>query len=93
MNIGSNPVLTTKKKKNMEERLIKLLLTKWIELKSDDEKKTELLKELENSNRLLWTLGKSTSDNDILGVQLYSPNRTEYSVNLNELINSKQIND
>ena len=31
----------------MEENLIKLLLTKWIELKSDVEKKIELLKELD----------------------------------------------
>ena len=77
----------------MEENLIKLLLTKWIELKSDGEKKIELLKELENSNKLRWSLGKSTTGNDILGVEFYSPNRIEYSVNLNELINSKQIND
>ena len=77
----------------MEENLIKLLLTKWIELKSDGEKKIELLKELENSNKLRWSLGKSTSGNDILGVEFYSPNRIGYSVNLNELINSKQIND
>ncbi len=77
----------------MEEKLIKLLLTNWIELKSDGEKKTELLKELENSNKLRWTLGKSTSGNDILGVEFYSPDRTEYSVNLNELISSKQINN
>jgi hypothetical protein len=77
----------------MEKNLIKLLLTKWIELKSDGEKKYELLKELENSNKLRWSLGKSTSGNDILGVEFYSPNRIEYSVNLNELINSKQIND
>ena len=27
------------------------------------------------------------------GVEFYSSNRIEYSVNLNELINSKQIND
>jgi len=77
----------------MEENLIKLLLTKWIELKSNGERKIESLKELENSNKLRWSLGKSTSGNDILGVEFYSPNRTEYSVNLNELINSKQIND
>jgi hypothetical protein len=77
----------------MEENLIKLLLTKWIDLKSDGEKKIELLKELENSNKLRWSLGKSTYENDILGVGFYSPNRIEYSVNLNELINSKQIND
>ena len=77
----------------MEEKLIKLLLTNWIELKSDGEKKTGLLKELENSNKLRWTLGKSTSGNDILGVEFYSPDRTEYSVNLNELISSKQINN
>jgi len=70
--------------------LIKLLLTKWIELKSDGERKNELLKELENSNKLRWSLGKSTSGNDILGVEFYSPNRTEYSVNINELINSKK---
>ena len=73
----------------MEENLIKLLLTKWIDLKSDGEKKIELLKELENSNKLRWSLGKSTYENDILGVEFYSPNRIEYSVNLNELINSK----
>ncbi len=77
----------------MEKNLIKLLLTKWIELKSDGEKKSELLKELENPNKLRWSLGKSSSGNDILGVEFYSPNRIEYSVNLNELINSKQIND
>ncbi len=77
----------------MEEKLIKLLLTNWIELKSDGEKKTELLKELENSNKLRWTLGKSTSGNDILGVEFYLPDRTEYSVNLNELISSNQINN
>ena len=73
----------------MEENLIKLLLTNWIELKSDNEKKKELLKELENSNKLRWSLGRSTSGNDILGIEFYSPNRKEYSVNLNELINRK----
>lgn len=74
----------------MEENLIKVLLTKWIELKSDGERRTELLKELENSNKLRWSLGKSTSGNDILGVKFYSPNRIEYAVKLNELINSKR---
>lgn len=66
--------------------LIKLLLIKWIELKSNDERKNELLKELESSNKFNWVLGKSTSGNDILGVEFYSPNRIEYSVNLNELL-------
>lgn len=74
----------------MENTLVKLLLTKWIELKSDGDKKTELLNELETIDKLRYSLGKSSSGNDILGVEFYSPNRIEYSVNLNELINSKQ---
>ena len=74
----------------MEENLIKLLLTKWIELKSDGDRKTELLSELEISDKFRYLLGKSSSGNDILSIEFYSPNRIEYSVNLNELINSKQ---
>jgi hypothetical protein len=74
----------------MENTSVKLLLTKWIELKSDGDKKTESLNELETSDKLRYSLGKSSSGNDILGVEFYSPNRIEYSVNLNELINSKQ---
>jgi hypothetical protein len=49
-----------------------------------------LLNELETIDKLRYSLGKSSSGNDILGVEFYSPNRIEYSVNLNELINSKQ---
>jgi hypothetical protein len=71
----------------MENTLARLLLTKWIELKSDGDKKTELLNELENGIKFRHSLGKSSSGNDILGVEFYSPNRIEYSVNLNELIN------
>ena len=88
--------MTTKRRKifkkniKMENTLVKLLLTKWIELKSDGDKKTELLNELETIDKLRYSLGKSSSGNDILGVEFYSPNRIEYSVNLNELINSKQ---
>jgi hypothetical protein len=74
----------------MENTLVKLLLTKWIELKSNGDKKTESLNELETSDKLRYSLGKSSSGNNILGVEFYSPNRIEYSVNLNELINSKQ---
>jgi hypothetical protein len=67
--------------------LVKLLLTKWIKLKSTNEKKTELLKELESGEKFRYSLGKSSSGDDILGVEFYSPNRIEYSINLNELIN------
>jgi hypothetical protein len=73
----------------MENTLVKLLLTKWIELKSDDDRKTELLSELELNDKLRYSLGKSSSGNDILTIEFYSPNRIEYSVNLNELIISK----
>ena len=74
------------------QRLVKLLLTKWIELKSDGIKTTESLNELENGVKFRYSLGKSSSGNDILWVEFYSPKtrRIEYSVNLNELINSKQ---
>jgi hypothetical protein len=70
----------------MENTLAKLLLTKWIELKSDGDRKTELLSELELSGKFRYLLGKSSSGNDILAIEFYSPNRIEYSVNLNELI-------
>jgi hypothetical protein len=73
----------------MENTLIKLLLTKWIELKSDDDRKTELLSELEINDKFRYLLGKSSSGNDILTIEFYSPNRIEYTVNLNELIISK----
>jgi hypothetical protein len=67
--------------------LVKLLLTKWIELKcKNGESKNESLKELELQNVFNYTLGKSTSGNDILYIEFYSPNRIEYAVNLNELI-------
>ncbi len=74
----------------MKNTLVKLLLTKWIELKSDGDKKTKLLNELENGVKIRHSLGKSSSGNDILGIEFYSPNRIEYSVNLNELLKSKQ---
>ena len=73
----------------MENTLVKLLLTKWIELKSDGDRKTELLSEVEINDKFRYLLGKSSSGNDILTVEFYSPNRIEYSVNLNELIISK----
>jgi hypothetical protein len=74
----------------MENTLVKLLLTKWIELKSHGVKRIESLNELKNSVKFRYSLSKSSSGNDILGVEFYSPSRIEYSVNLNELINSKQ---
>ena len=72
--------------------LIKLLLIKWIELKSNGERKNELLKELESSNKFNWVLGKSTSGNDILGVEFYSPSRIEVIKNSVQIANfCKQI--
>ena len=71
---------------NNGEKLVRLLTAKWIELKSNGERKDNLISELNNSDKLIYILSKSSSGNDILYVEIYSPNRVEYSINLNELI-------
>jgi hypothetical protein len=68
--------------------LAKLLLVKWIESKSVDDRKKESLDEMKNGKDFRCVLGKSSSGNDILSVEFYSSKnnqRIEYSINLNEL--------
>ncbi len=73
-------------KANIE--IARLLLTKWIKLKTQNiNKREESLSELRNAKYFSYTLSKSDSGNDILYVEFYSPTRIEYSINLNELIN------
>jgi len=74
-----------------EEKLIRLLFTKWIELKSKDDKRKRVnLEQFENANSIRYVLGKSGSGNDILSIEYYSPNRYEVGINLNELINQNK---